>query len=141
MPFDWNKRAGGDARQKEQFHSVGRTRLRQLAKAMGFQHGTFDIRSNKGGPAVSGEVTLHHDEIYIQIAQSAMGSNQGVLIRTCKGRKDYTGGPNHFAPLALLDDVDAMARRVRTIMPSTRTDEHLDSLSDDENSEYYRRLK
>jgi hypothetical protein len=30
-------------------------------------------------------------------------------IRTCKGRKDYTGGPNNFAPLSTLDNIEALA--------------------------------
>lgn len=141
MPFDWNKRAAGDARHKEQFHTVARTRLRQLAKALGLPKGGYDIRSNKGGPAVSGEVTLHGEEIYIQASQSVMGNQNGILIRTCEGRTDYTGGPNHFAPLSMLDDTEALARKVRIIMPSTRTDDLLDSMTDEETTEYHRRLR
>ena len=40
----------------------------------------------------------------------------GILIRTCEGRKDYTGGRNHFAPLSLLDDIPALASRCRTVL-------------------------
>ncbi len=39
----------------------------------------------------------------------------GVLIRTCQGRSDYTGGPNNFAPLYMLDDIPALAERVRAV--------------------------
>ena len=38
-----------------------------------------------------------------------------ILIRTCKGRKDYTGGVNHFVALAMLDDIPALAAAVRAI--------------------------
>jgi hypothetical protein len=38
------------------------------------------------------------------------------LIRTCDGRRDYTGGDNHFAPLRLLDDTEALAAQVRAVM-------------------------
>lgn len=41
----------------------------------------------------------------------------GVLIRTCRGRRDYTGGVNNFAALTMLDDVRALAERVRLIAP------------------------
>ena len=43
------------------------------------------------GTAVSGEITLHGDHLYVQVSQSALGSHSGILFRTCKGRKDYVG--------------------------------------------------
>ena len=58
---------------------------------------------------MSGEVTLHHDRVYIQVSQPATGHDSGILIRRCKGRKDYTGERNHFASLSLLDDLPALA--------------------------------
>lgn len=45
-----------------------------------------------------------------------MGPDCGILIRTCKGRRDYVGGRNHFAPLSMLDDLSALASRVRSVM-------------------------
>jgi hypothetical protein len=70
--------------------------------------------SQKGHPAfhiiaVSGEITLHAATVYVQVCQPATGADSGILIRTCKGRDDYTGGPNNFAPLNLLDDIGALA--------------------------------
>ncbi len=41
----------------------------------------------------------------------------GVLIRTCRGRRDDVGGLNHFVPLTMLDDFDALSDRVRRIAP------------------------
>lgn len=41
----------------------------------------------------------------------------GILIRTCRGRRDYTGGPNNFASLHMLDDVPALAAQVRQVAP------------------------
>ena len=49
-----------------------------------------------------------------------MGAGMGVLIRTCQGRRDFTGGINNSVPLALLDDVPALAERVRRIVPHLR---------------------
>jgi len=77
-------------------------------------------RSNPGGIAVSGEITLHHDDVYIQVCQPASGADSGILIRTCQGRRDYTGGRNHLAPLRLLDDAPALAAQVRAVM-ATKT--------------------
>ena len=73
------------------------------------------LRSNKAGIAVSGEVTMHHATVYIQVGQFGLSSGHGILIRTCKGRKDYTGGANHFVALTMLDDIPALAAAVRAI--------------------------
>jgi hypothetical protein len=87
--------AVGTAR-KAAMHSTGRAFLRILARDLGLAAGTFEIRSNQGGVAVSGEVTLHADHLYVQISEFAYGhGGASVLYRTCNGRKDYTGGPNY----------------------------------------------
>ena len=52
----------------------------------------------------------------MQICQPATGHDSGILIRTCEGRKDYTGGANNFAPLSLLDDLPILADRCRAVL-------------------------
>lgn len=116
--FDWAKRCSYDAVQKRAFHKEASRVLRALADELGFEKGSFDLRSNQGGIAVSGEITLHHDDVYIQVSQSATGSDKGIMIRTCEGRKDYTGGRNNFLTYAALDDVPGLAMEVRKIQPS-----------------------
>ena len=101
---------------KQRFHAAARRRLRRLAEALDFPPGSFDLRSNPGGIAVSGEITLHHEDLYVQVCQPATGADSGILIRTCRGRRDYTGGRNHFAPLRLLDDESALAAQVRAVL-------------------------
>ena len=136
--MNWNKPCAYDEDQKRRFHTTARVRLRQLAAALRLPAGSFDLRSNKGGIAVSGEVTLHHERIYVQVSQPAFGGDSGILIRTCHGRRDYVGeaslgprlaervgegsggGPNHFVSLTTLDDIDALADRVRRIVPDPR---------------------
>ena len=54
-------------------------------------------------------------DAYIQVGQFGLSSGHGILIRTCKGRKDYTGGANHFVALGMLDDIPALAAAVRAI--------------------------
>jgi len=63
--------------------------------------------------AVSGEVTMHADHVYVQACQPATGHDTGLMFRTCQGRKDYHGGPNNFASLDLLNRPDELARRIR----------------------------
>lgn len=110
---DWYRSCSYDGGQKRRFHAAARSQLRALATALCLPPGSFDIRSNQGGPAVSGEITLHYQDIYLQVAQSMIAGDTGILMRTCRGRRDFSGGPNHFAPLSLLDDIPALATRVR----------------------------
>lgn len=114
--FQWTKSCAYDEEQKRRFHSTARSRLKKLAAELDLAAGTFDIRSNRGGIAVSGEITLHHDRFYLQVSQFGLSSGHGILIRTCKGRKDFTGGTNNFVRFQLLDDVPALAAAVRTII-------------------------
>lgn len=114
--MDWYASCAYAPDQKRRFHATARARLRQLAVAMRWSVGRYDLRSNQGGIAVSGEITLHHEAVYVQVCQPAAGWDTGILIHTCRGRRDYAGGPNRFAPLSLLDDVPALARRVRVVM-------------------------
>lgn len=113
--FDWNRSCSYDEQQKRRFHTTARSRLKKLAAELALPPGSFDLRSNKAGIAVSGEITLHHDRVYIQVGQFGMSSGHGILIRTCKDRKDYTGGANHFVALTMLDDIPALVAAVRAI--------------------------
>lgn len=92
------------ATRKKAFHAKGKTFLKQLASEIGLPAGSFDIRSNIAGVAVSGEVTLHAETIYIQIAESFGFQGLRILFRTCKSRKDYGGGQNNFFKLSDLID-------------------------------------
>jgi hypothetical protein len=94
---------------KDDFHREGKKVLRRLAACMGLRPSEYDVRSNKAGIAVSGEITLHTDSIYLQLEQSVMGDDAALLMRSCKGRKDYVGGMNHFAPIDALADLEQLA--------------------------------
>ena len=67
---------------------------------------------------MSGEITLHHERVYIQVSQPWTGHDSGILIRRCNGRRDHTGERNHFASLSLLDDLPALASRVNAVLGS-----------------------
>lgn len=119
--FPWARVCTSDIETKVAFHRAAARRLRELATELGLAPGSYDIRSNKAGSAVSGEITLHHDHVYIQVSQPSSGPKDGfrtgVMIRTCEGRKDYHGGANNFVPLAALDQTEKLANRVRAIVP------------------------
>lgn len=100
------------AARKEKFHSLARRRLRQVANALGLTSKDYDLRTNKAGPAVSGETTLHTDTLYIQISQGFGGLGE-VMFRACDGRADYCGKSNHFAPAGALDDPQQFAQYLR----------------------------
>lgn len=119
--FNWERNVSYNEQAKTAFHSMAQARLRRLAAVLGLESGSYEIRSNKGGIAVSGEITLHHEKVYIQVSQSCMAPGSGIMYRTCNGRRDYSGGYNNFMPLAMLDDVDAMAQKVRRLMEPPRT--------------------
>lgn len=103
-----------DYYKKEELHRAARAALKKVAKAIGLAPGSFEIRSNKGGISVSGEVTLHGEQIYVQAgARSYMA---GVLYRTCSGRKDYCGHQNNFAELAELDQPERFAAKLAALI-------------------------
>ena len=114
--FDWYRRCAYDGDQKKTFHRQARIALRALAKELRLPESSYDLRLNRGGVAVSGEITLHHDRFYIQVCQPATGADSGILIRTCEGRRDYHGGRNHLASLSLLDCPAELAGYVRAVM-------------------------
>ena len=103
-----------DAARKAEFHRLGKQLLKGLAERLGYSKDMYDIRSNKAGPAVSGEVTLHADDLYIWFSQS-MGNRMGITYRTCQGRKDYTGGRNNFLPFDVLRDFSSFVQTVGNI--------------------------
>lgn len=94
-----NKEMSYNETNKDQFHRAGKKALKELAVKLALPANGFEVRSNKGGIAVSGEVTLHSESLYVQISDSSSGRGLQVLFRTCKGMKDYSGGQNNFADI------------------------------------------
>jgi hypothetical protein len=111
--FNFRQRVAYDPEVKRRFHTHARRQLLALAAALELAPCAFDLRSNAGGIAVSGEITLHADRLYVQVSQPAMGFDTGILFRSCAGRRDYCGGVNNFAPLDLLHRPAELAHRIR----------------------------
>jgi len=79
---------------KQEYKRLSLKLLRTLRRELGLDQAAADIRNNPGGIAVSGDSTLHADHVYVTFNMDGLGL--GVLVRTCKHRKDYTGGPNRW---------------------------------------------
>jgi hypothetical protein len=95
---------------KRRWHRLGQGLARTLALKMGLED--YDIRSCKGGPAVSGEIILHAEWIYIQFGISCFDGKTQFMYRTCKGMKDYTGGMNRYMDFDKLLDLDKVAAKL-----------------------------
>lgn len=102
-----------DANAKDAFHREGRTALRALADALHLDDNSYDLRSNKGGVAVSGEITLHSDNLYVQLSLPGYERGGCLMFRRCAGRHDYCGERNHFAAFKLLLAPDKLATKIR----------------------------
>lgn len=98
---------------KRLFHSEGRAAMRRLADALALDEGSYDIRSNKGGPAVSGEVTLHGEDVWVQLSLGLFGPGREVCLRKVRGRDDHVGDRNLWASIRELVDPDRFAARIR----------------------------
>ena len=116
--FDFRKPVAYDLEAKRAFHNRARRQLKLLADALGLPPASYDLRSNQGGTAVSGEVTLHADRLYVQACQSATGHDSGILFRTCRDRKDFHGGPNNFASLESPQPAQGARAAYQAGMPS-----------------------
>jgi len=100
-----------NARLKRLFHRRGKQLMQRIASDLGYEANTFDVYSNPAGVAVSGEVTLHCDDLYVQFSRSCVGGGEmDILFRSCEGRKDYRGGQNHFLPFESLRDYSSFLR-------------------------------
>lgn len=99
---------------KEQFHQDAKAIFREVAKLMGLNRSEYEIRSNKGGAGVSGEITLHTTGVYAQFFQSGYNS-VGILYRKVNGMRDYCGKRNRWVPFGTLTSLETFAKRLRAV--------------------------
>jgi len=107
---------GYQADKKRQFKLDALYFLRRVAVLMQLQKDEYQIRWNEGGIAVSGDATLHSNDIYIQFSQS----RGGFMWRTCKGQKDYCGGFNRWANWESLLEIETFVERVLEVRAQGR---------------------
>jgi hypothetical protein len=89
--FAWlSNNASYNEELKAEYRRLGRKIMKYIAFRLGLT--SFDIRFNPGGIAVSGDNTLHDERFYLSLTDNCgIGS---FYFRSCKGQRDYTGGPN-----------------------------------------------
>jgi len=106
--------ASYDETNKARFKKEAMALLRKVVKILGLERGTYDLRYNAAGIACSGDATLHADDVYVSFN---LDHSEWVLVRTCKGRKDYTGGPNRQYRFAQLveEGAEGLADFIRSI--------------------------
>lgn len=104
----WRAVGGYNEVTKDALKSAGMAYLKALRTCLGWNGA--DVRYNRGGIAVAGDFYLHSDHWYVNPAiDTSTGSNVEVMFRTCKGKKDYTGGTNQWCSL---DNLYETLRRV-----------------------------
>lgn len=109
-----NAYSDSGAAAKDAFHRAGKAFLRKVAQELGLQPSDYRLSNNVAGIAVSGEVTLHSDDLYVQLHESCVGpSGVSVLFRGCDSRKDCCGHQNNFASMQRLADEDEQKRFMR----------------------------
>jgi hypothetical protein len=98
---------------KAEFHQYGRRVLKHILSLLGVEG---EVRSNKGGPAVVGEVILHTDRVYVRLCTSLSIDKPQFCYRSCQGMKDYSGGGNRWYTFEqLAADPDAFVRTLREL--------------------------
>lgn len=102
-----------DEAAKRSYHAEGRKALRRLADALLLEKNEYRIESCLGGPAVSGEISLHSGELYVMIGIDWPDEHRHVLFRRVNGPTDYSGGPNRWASIADILAPDRLASRIR----------------------------
>ena len=101
----------GDYLRKQRFHRAARTFLKSLVAVLALPAGSYELRTNQGGGAVSGETVLHGEHLYVYVFEGNRGEAR-VLYRACAGRRDYSGGSNHYVEMRELESIENQARFV-----------------------------
>lgn len=106
---------------KKEFHNEGKRVLKLLAEKMGLSNNDYNLQSALGGIAVSGDVILHTDDLYVNISQ-IQRSNPKFLYRTCNNRKDYSGHENNWEEIDSLSDekIDEFSKKLMQLIERKR---------------------
>jgi len=96
--------AAYNEKSKSAFKRDGMALLRKVVEILGLSKGTYNLRYNAAGIACSGDCILHSDTFYVSFNLDCCN---WVLVRSCKGQKDYTGGPNKMYPFDRLQEEGA----------------------------------
>ncbi len=105
---------------KKEFGRLGKKAFTELAQILGLKE--YKVDFNKAGPAVSGDVTMigmFDGEKGIYFSLNRDGSDNGLLYRTVKSMKDYSGGYNNWMPVKFLSEPERVKELVfRIVKPN-----------------------
>ena len=102
-----------DAVAKDRFHSDGRKALRRLADTLGLDPAHYDLRSNRSHASRSGEITLHGEELWMQLSLHGTMADREVIYRRVSGRHDHLGERDCYASIRDLLAPERFAVRLR----------------------------
>jgi hypothetical protein len=103
-----------DFMNKQEFAALGKKLAKFIAKSLGLQKGSYTVRWNPGGDAVSGEVVLHTEHLYINLGQSCLGNQ--FMYRWVKDQNDYIGGRNRWMNFTELLNIDLAIATFKNVM-------------------------
>ncbi len=113
--MDWYADCSYHAERKRRFHATARARLRQLVAELRLPAGRFDLRSNQGGIAVSGEITLHGEQIYVQVCQPATLFDALAAAGITSVAVNFDG----YGDSGQIESIDALAGAEAVSLPDT----------------------
>lgn len=93
---------------KKDFHLWSEYYLRLIADKLGLRPGEYKLGHCNGGDAVSGEIILHSDKLYVQFYQGT--ETNSFLWRKCNGMSDYTGETNQWMRWDSLKNIDSVVK-------------------------------
>ncbi|MCB0376567.1 MAG: hypothetical protein KDD04_11655, partial [Sinomicrobium sp.] len=106
-----------DGQLKTTYGELGKAALKQLAEYLGLA--AYNVNFNKAGVGVSGDLSLMgmftpDKGIYISLSKD--GLNDGVLYRSIRHMKDYTGGSNNYFPESELTTPEIIKEKVYRLL-------------------------
>jgi hypothetical protein len=107
---------------RQEFRTDARACLHELARRLGFAGKTYELkyRSAAACARACGSVTLHHRDVRVQIGHTMMGGWE-IRVRPAVVADDPQA-LDHFPPIYLLNDIEALALRVRNLMAGDAPD-------------------
>lgn len=110
FPFHKNPLLLNNQRLKDRYHHTAIQRLASLAIVLDLTPGEYSVTSRRMNQFEPGEIVLNHPTIRVVVYQRIVPTD---------GSKDVTfftpDGPSFNAPASMLNDIPALARRIRRL--------------------------
>ena len=106
-----------DGEVKQSFGRTGKKAFKELAEYLGLKD--YDVAFNPAGPAVSGDLCLmgmFAPDKGIYISMNKDGMQSGILYRSIKHMKDFSGGNNNYFPESDLTHPEEIKEKVYRLL-------------------------